>query len=305
MARLAAGCSGARPDPAEAGHEAARGRAELDLVDAARLGVVARERVEGAARDPHGPVVPDGYCARALPDLDGVRGSSRWRDGCATAVRSIRRRTTRRRGRRRSRWYGDESTSSCPAVGSELESRARIELSHAVGASEPDRVAVDCDRRRGPDAVPEQLRLARHRMDPRELALPSLESPDGAVADCELDRIEREREQTSLSLPRGIRRRSSPRSGPTSSTLRKRPSFMAIQTEPSPTASPIGIPSAWDRLRRRDGRVRLGSILRVFPIGSTTQTEPSPAAMRGELNPTGTSPLPGVQRDRRPPRIRG
>ena len=195
---LRRGCFRARPDPAEGGDEAARGRAELDRSRRFVSGSKRESDVTSDSRDPHGPVLLDGNCARALPDLERSPRSARCGGGCATAVRSIRPRTTRRHGRPRSRWSATWPPASTALLRARI--RARIELLHAVGASEPDRVPVDRDRRRGSEAVRERLRVARRRIDPRDLPACPLESPDGAVADCELDRIERTENTVSRSL---------------------------------------------------------------------------------------------------------
>ena len=84
--------------------------------------------------------------------------------------------------------------------------------------------------------------------------------------------------------------RSSPSSGPISRTARRSPWFTATQTEPSPTASPIGIPSAGiPRVGCTTSRA-FGSIdVSVRAFGSRTQTKPSPEAISDDSNPTGMS----------------
>ena len=78
---------------------------------------------------------------------------------------------------------------------SELLTRARIELHHAVGTSEPDGIGGDHNGRRAPETVREQLVPARRRIDTYKFAPSSLEGPDGAVANREHDRLERDGEQ--------------------------------------------------------------------------------------------------------------
>ena len=87
-----------------------------------------------------------------------------------------------------------------------------------------------------------------------------------------------------------MRRRRSPSSGPISSTARARPSLTATQTDPSPTASAIGIPAAGTPRVGATTSIVSGSILvSVLAFGSSTQTKPSPAAISDDLNPTGMS----------------
>ena len=78
------GCSWASPDPAETGR---RGRARFTPVSSVSTAFVDGSRRESeaasAARDPDGPVLVDGYGARALPrpgsepTIDTLRGSMR------------------------------------------------------------------------------------------------------------------------------------------------------------------------------------------------------------------------------------
>ena len=104
----------------------------------------------------------------------------------------------------------------------------------------------------------ELRRRAGPRVDARDLAPPSLQRPDGALADGEGDWLAQDRERPRLSPARTMRSRRSLSSGPISSTASACPWLTATQTDPAPTASADRDPVSGNASRRRDDLPRVG-----------------------------------------------
>ena len=290
MARLVRGGSRARPDPAERGYEAARGRAELRSSSGLRLGVHARERGDGSCSRPRRPRPPSTATALGL-FLDRMESVDRHAVGvdAPQLVRSIPRRTTRRPYRPRSRWSATRAPSSTCAA--RAPARGQIELLDPVGAPEPDGVACDRERRRAAETRLRTACLARVAGSIRVSSpCPRSRAQTASVADGEPDGFERHREQSGLVASRAIRPAQVAELRPDLDHA-ENASFVEGDPDRSLTRRPTRSGS-----RRRgipcgdEATLVFGSILvSVFPSGSTTQTAPSPAAISGELKPTGIS----------------
>ena len=135
---------------------------------------------------------------------------------------------------------------------------------------------------RGSVALGQALRLPGLGVDAGHLAPSALERPHRAVTRREDDRLAQDGQRATLALLDRDRVPDLSELGPIWSTASLRPWLTATQTEPSPTVSPIGIPSAGIPLVSATSSVSGSIVVSVRAFGSRTQTEPSPAAIRDD-----------------------
>ncbi len=171
----------------------------------------------------------------------------------------------------------------------ELQPGAQGELPHPpVGASEPDGGPVDGDRRRGSDALHERLGVICVRVDPGDLS-GYHERPDGALADRELDGCVRHGDHPISPLEDDPL----PHVAELWPDVEHAENASFVEGDPDRSLSggqPRRDPLDGDALPRQDDVVRLRIDPRQrAPFVIDQPDAPAPAAIRGELNPTGMS----------------